>query len=266
MKYILLRYLLAFLFFMSYSPIFCQDENYDTISERLHELNSPESLGDTVLDKYNVETEDSLQGYKQDKEFAYMKFLDSLLRNTKGLKVDTAGADDGYGMNEGSNNKVNRLPVFNMFDNPAVKIFLWIVAFVLLGILIYKLFLGGNIFKRKLRYKKTEAADKNDNDSDPAYYDELILQAVLNKNFRLAIRYSYLQTLFRLSELGVLQFAADKTNYQYVKELAGKPYQNDFESITLNYEYVWYGKFEIAEEVYNRLANNYTSFQQKLKN
>jgi hypothetical protein len=86
----------------------------------------------------------------------------------------------------------------------------------------------------------------------------------MNKNYRLAIRYSYLQTLQKLSGSGLLQFSADKTNYQYVNELHGKPYQNDFAAITLNYEYVWYGKFEIGEDVYNRLFSDYKSFHQKL--
>jgi hypothetical protein len=70
--------------------------------------------------------------------------------------------------------------------------------------------------------------------------------------------------LQKLSGSGLLQFSADKTNYQYVNELHGKPYQNDFAAITLNYEYVWYGKFEIGEDVYNRLFSDYKSFHQKL--
>lgn len=264
MNYIILRYLLLFLLYFSNSIAFCQDENYDSVFERLQELNSPESLGDTVLNKYNVETEDSLQGYKHDKDFAYMKYLDSLLRNTKGLNVDTSGADAGYKRNERSDNKVSKMPVFNIFDNPVVKIFLWFIAVVLIGFLIYKLFFRSNIFNRNRVYKKKELAEKEENVSDPSHYDELISQAVLNKNFRSAIRYGYLQTLFMLADKGLLQFAADKTNYQYVKELAGKPYQNEFAAITLNYEYVWYGNFEIAEDVYNRMAINYRLFQQKI--
>jgi hypothetical protein len=73
-----------------------------------------------------------------------------------------------------------------------------------------------------------------------------------------------LQTLYKLSDGGLLQFSSDKTNYQYVNELGGKPYQNDFAAITLNYEYVWYGKFDISEDVYKRLSGEYRSFHQKI--
>ena len=86
----------------------------------------------------------------------------------------------------------------------------------------------------------------------------------MNKNYRLAVRYSYLQTLQTLAGSGLVQFSADKTNYQYVNELSGKPYQNDFAALTLNYEYVWYGNFDIKEDVYNRLLKEYQSFHQKL--
>ena len=94
--------------------------------------------------------------------------------------------------------------------------------------------------------------------------DRLIAKAVTNKNYRLAIRYRYLQTLQMLAGNRLLQFSVDKTNYQYVNELRGKPYHNDFAAITLNYEYVWYGNFDISEDVYNKLFTEYKTFHQKL--
>lgn len=208
-----------------------------------------------------------MQIYKRDRDFAYMKYLDSLLRKTKDLTVDTFSAGNGSSGSKRqarqNTRRVNLSPV-NIFSNPVVKIVLWIAAIFLIGFIIYKLFLGENFFRRDRAYKNLSDTQKEEDIPDASAYDKLIAQAVTNGNYRLAIRYLYLQTLQKLSGSGILQFSADKTNYQYVTELRGKPYQNDFAAITLNYEYVWYGKFDISEDVYKRLSGEYRSFHQKI--
>ena len=222
----------------------------------------PGSLADTTLNKYEFDTNDSVQVYKNQKEFGYIKYLDSLLRNTKGLTVDTFSAGS-YERPARTGRRAARVPV-NIFGNPVVKIILWVMAVFLIGFLVWKLFLGENFFRRDRRYKNSVGEKEEEELPDASAYERLIAQAVMNKDYRLAIRYLYLQTLKKLTDSGLLQFSADKTNYQYVKELQGKPYQNDFASITLNYDYVWYGKFEIDENLYARLSDNFRSFNQKL--
>ena len=245
-------------------------DNYETDSLEVTagDLIPPESAADTVLNKYEFEKHDLVQAYKKDRDFAYMKYLDSLLRNTKDLQVDTFSVGDASS-SEGREVRQNprriNVPQVNIFSNSIVKIILWILAAFLIGFIIYKLFLGENFFRRSRSYKNMSGTGKEGDDmSDPSAYDKLVAQAVLNKNYRLAIRYLYLQTLQKLSAVGSLQFAADKTNYQYVNELGGTPYQNDFAALTLNYEYVWYGKFDINEDVYKRLSVDYRSFNQKI--
>ena len=110
---------------------------------------------------------------------------------------------------------------------------------------------------------QAEAEQHDEKISDPSGYDRLIGKAVANQNYRLAIRYLYLQTLQILSNHGLIQLSPDKTNYEYVRELSGKLYQDDFSGITLGYEYVWYGKFEIGKDTYQKLSADYKTFQQK---
>ncbi|HEY8690279.1 MAG TPA: LapA family protein [Chitinophagaceae bacterium] len=244
------------------------DRTVDSVAEKTGDLTTAESPVDTAL-KANKFEADSLHDYKQDKDFAYMKYMDSLLRKTKDLSVDTFSVSNSNirRQKKPPKNSEERTPPpnLNFFSMPIVKLILWILAIFLIGFIIYKLFLGENFFRRNRSYKNTSDIQKEEEDiSDPSGYDTLIAQAVMNKNYRLAIRYSYLQALHKLAGSGLLQFAADKTNYQYVNELRGKPYQNDFAAITLNYEYVWYGKFEIDENIYNRLSGEYRSFNQKL--
>lgn len=271
MKIIIKLLIAGSLFLFCNTKLLAQNENsdVDSVAEKTGDLTPPGSLGDTVLSRNKFET-DSMQDYKQDRDFAYMKYLDSLLRQTKDLTVDTFSINNTGSLKRKQNTPQNSerrssAPQLNFFNQPIVKIILWVLAIFLIGFIIYKLFLGENFFRRNRSYKNISDTQKEEEDiSDSSAYDKLISQAVMNKNYRLAIRYSYLQTLQKLSGSGLLQFSADKTNYQYVNELRGKPYQNDFAAITLNYEYVWYGKFEIDEDIYNRLFIEFKSFHQKL--
>jgi hypothetical protein len=269
MKIIIKFFFAAALILVCNAKLVAQDKNtVDSLAEKTGDLTTAESPVDTALKENKFEA-DSLHDYKEDKDFAYMKYLDSLLRKTKDLSVDTFSIGNSNIRRQKKSPQYSqekiRQPRFNFFSAPIVKIVLWILAFFLIGFLIYKLFLGENFFIRNRTYKNRSDTQKEDEDiSDPSGYDTLISQAVKNKNFRLAIRYSYLQALHKLAGSGLVQFSADKTNYQYVSELRGKPYQKEFAAITLNYEYVWYGKFEIDENIYNRLSGEYRSFNQKL--
>ena len=269
---ILTKLLFSVLFFLlcATNLVAQDDDSVDTSDEKNGEFISPASLGDTALNRNNFETDNSVLAYKEDKDFAYLKYLDSLLKKTKGLTVDTFSSNNTGSFkrkNDSSQNAESaraRKPS-NIFSNPIVKVILWVMAIFLIGFLIYKLFLGENFFRRNRAYQKTSATQKEgDMITDPSAYDKMISQAVMNKNYRLAIRYLYLQALQNLSGKGALQFSTDKTNTEYITELRGKPYQNDFAAITLSYEYVWYGKFDISEDTYNRLLREYNSLQQKL--
>lgn len=79
----------------------------------------------------------------------------------------------------------------------------------------------------------------------------------------MAVRYLFLKTLRQLSDRGHLQQSADKTNFQYVQEIPADK-RNDFASLVLNYEYVWYGHLNIVREQYDQLEKKYTSFYNKI--
>lgn len=78
-------------------------------------------------------------------------------------------------------------------------------------------------------------------------FDAAVEEAVHDRNFRLAVRLLYLQTLKRLTDGGYIDYKPDKTNRQYVYELASSPIQDPFERLTRQFEFVWYGDFPIDE-------------------
>lgn len=233
-------------------------------------LSAQDSTGsviDTAVIKSIPEKNDSIKSYKKEKDFGYINYLDSLLRKTKDLTVDTFSIyNTGHQKKQSGNvTRINTSTPNNFLNAPSVKIILWLLAIFFVGFILYKLFLSDFLFRKNIAPKKSFVEEKEEEDvSDISVYDRRILKAEMDKNFRLAIRYFYLQTLQILSGKGSIQLSPDKTNYQYVRELSSMPYQNDFAGITLNYEYVWYGKFEISEEVYQKLRKDFKSLQQKI--
>lgn len=91
-------------------------------------------------------------------------------------------------------------------------------------------------------------------------FDAAIEEAINGRNFRLAVRLLYLQTLKRLTDAGRIQYKSDKTNHQYVLELANSPQQVDFESLTRQFEFIWYGNFPIDETRFQSLQHQFRQF------
>ncbi len=80
---------------------------------------------------------------------------------------------------------------------------------------------------------------------------------------RLAIRYSYMLLLQLLQQKGQIQYRPDKTNYEYYHEL-NETYKKDFRILTRQYEYAWYGNFEVAEDSYRRYMDTFNHLKKTL--
>ncbi|MDQ6844822.1 MAG: DUF4129 domain-containing protein [Bacteroidota bacterium] len=208
--------------------------------------------------------DDSLQKWKHSPDFGYIMYLDSLLKNAKGLKSDTISIDKSTGKRRRSvqpaneNNADNSNNFLNSFP---LKIFFWILAVCFIGYIIYKLFIANGLFtKRNPKLASEPREDEPAGLSEYSEYNGFIHEAESKGDFNLSTRYLYLQTLTRLGDHGLIQFSPDKTNHSYVQELSGKIYQQKFASLTLTYEYVWYGKFEINKMQYQQVKEEFVSF------
>ena len=91
-------------------------------------------------------------------------------------------------------------------------------------------------------------------------FDAAVEEAVGQRNFRLAVRLLYLRTLKHLADAGRIDYKPDKTNRQYVYELAQSPLQRDFEYLTRQFEVVWYGNFSISEAQFSQLRQQFGAF------
>ena len=199
---------------------------------------------DTLKRELRFIVYDSVQAVNADKGFYYKKYMDSLLRATQ-LKVrkprrnvDLRGAD---------------------FFSSVFGVIFWIIAIGLFGYLVYRLFLSNSSFLS--RNRKNIASDiavvEEENANDP---DSLLRNAIKNGNYRLAVRYLYLQSLRRLSEKKFIEINTNKTNYEYVTEIRKHKFANEFASLTLQYEYVWYGEYPVDERLFEQIQNGFTQF------
>lgn len=199
---------------------------------------------DSLRREFRAIQSDSVQAVNSDKGFYYKRYMDSLLRATqlKGQKqrrrVDLSGSD---------------------FFNSIFGIIFWVLAIALFGYLVYRLFLSDSSFLSKNR--KNIASDirvaQEENAGDP---DSLLRNAIRNGNYRLAVRYLYLQSLQRLSEKKFIEINSNKTNYEYVTEVRRHKFANEFASLTLQYEYVWYGEYPVDQTLFEQIQSSFIQF------
>lgn len=93
----------------------------------------------------------------------------------------------------------------------------------------------------------------------------LIKNAENENNYRLAIRYYYLLVLKTLSLKNHIKFEDDKTNSEYLNEIKEKPFSEGFEYTSYLYNYIWYGKFSLNIEQYNKAKSNFLTLLNQVK-
>lgn len=81
---------------------------------------------------------------------------------------------------------------------------------------------------------------------------QLITKAIEAKNYRLAIRYQYINLIKKLKEKEIITWQQQKTNEDYSKEISNIPLKNKFNKLTHLYDFIWFGNFKITENAYQK--------------
>ena len=95
-------------------------------------------------------------------------------------------------------------------------------------------------------------------------FTESITEAITQKNYRLAIRLYYLKALKELTDREMIDWRINKTNRSYVYELNSPTLRPDFEQITLQFEYAWYGDFPVDEVQFIHIKNQFLTFSNSI--
>ncbi|WP_456376207.1 DUF4129 domain-containing protein [Lutibacter sp.] len=86
---------------------------------------------------------------------------------------------------------------------------------------------------------------------------KLITQAIQQKNYRLAVRYYYLNTLKDLENKELITWEQQKTNKDYTKEISQPTIRDSFVNLTRLYDFVWYGNFKINETEFFQVESDF---------
>jgi len=245
LSYQLLILLAGSLFSFNIHAQVSKDTSTVTVVEAPAEEEATTYYPDTLKREFRSIVYDSVQAVNSDKGFYYKRYMDSLLRATQfkvqkpRRRVDLSGSD---------------------FFNSIFGVIFWVLAIGLFGYLVYRLFLSNSSFLSRSRKNIVSdiAVVEEENANDP---DSLIRNAIRNGNYRLAVRYLYLQSLQRLSEKKFIEINSNKTNYEYVMEVRRHKFANEFASLTLQYEYVWYGEYPVDERLFEQIQGSFTQFK-----
>lgn len=95
-------------------------------------------------------------------------------------------------------------------------------------------------------------------------FEKEIQKAIDSANYRLAVRLLYLRTLKDLSLRNLINYTHEKTNSDYLFQLAGTPYYKNFFRLTRDFDYTWYGHFPLSQDSFSIIQNDFSNFKQQL--
>lgn len=196
-------------------------------------------------------SDDSMRALKQDEAFSYMKYIDSFFRHHEYPK-------------EKITRQQEEIEKPGLFANPGLRMLYWLVAFVAVLWIVWRMFFGnGSLFTRN-KQLHAESHKEDDPSTGDFTTEQLIDKAISEGNYRMATRYLYLQTLDTLGHKEMIALAPQKTNYQYMQELSGKADNAMFSKLTLRYEYAWYGDFKLSPAQFYTIHEEFKTFKNSL--
>ncbi len=140
---------------------------------------------------------------------------------------------------------------------------------LLAGILLWVIFKLLNIDTKDLFYRNSASssidfkiAEENIHELD---FDKLIENSVQKKEYRDAVRLTFLYSLKKLSDSNVIHWLPGKTNDDYLKEVNVHASLPRLQELRYYFDYAWYGHFEINQNTYEEVKNSFQELKSKLE-
>lgn len=158
--------------------------------------------------------------------------------------------------------------VFNFLDSVTGKNMLWLLLFIILGYIVWRV-ISGQANSLFVRREKRHFSSENP--------EELNIESLLERDWkvqmevalqsgdkRAAIRFAYLHLLQLMQHQGLISFSPDKTNQTYLSELKDWPQATEFRSLTRQYEWTWYGRYLPDEKQMAAFLENFQHIRQSI--
>lgn len=149
---------------------------------------------------------------------------------------------------------------------------LWGYIAQLLTVVLLIVLIGWGIYRMIQQPPNTRIArdgveitlDNLDHYLDETDLEPFIQRALANKDYAQAVRLYYLRVIQGLSTQGYIQWAREKTNRTYLREMRPHADFAAFQSITRVYERVWYGNAPLREAEFERVSAPFRALADKL--
>lgn len=150
-----------------------------------------------------------------------------------------------------------------------MEVFIRVLPYLLIALglfIIIRLLYKYDVFKSAKSKQKQPSIQLTDDEkivkSDKI--EDYIKQAVDQKDFRMAVRYLYLNALRQLEIWQYIKFTKDKTNNDYIKEVGKTQIVDEFKRLTYFYDFIWYGEYPVDESFYYKLEEEFNDFLNKI--
>lgn len=155
-----------------------------------------------------------------------------------------------------------------LIERESFQTFLWLLI-VCCFVAVLAVYLGNSNVRL---FRRSSASIRNDGEGETALenifeinYQQEIDRAVRDRNYRLATRLLFLRLLKNLSDKNIIRYQQGLTNFDYLAQLHPTRYYPDFARLTRYYEYTWYGQFEVDQERFPVIRNDFDNFDRQLK-
>lgn len=147
---------------------------------------------------------------------------------------------------------------------PLFQTILWIIIITGFVVFLFMYLANSNIslFRRSSVVNANEE-EIEETDIFSIEYQKEIEAAINSGDYRLAVRLLFLQLLRNLSDRNIIQYKSDSTNMDYLLQLRTTNLYSGFAWLARNYEYSWYGHFDIDKEKFDLIKKEFEKFDYK---
>jgi hypothetical protein len=129
----------------------------------------------------------------------------------------------------------------------------------------YLLTLQGNAAAREDIQVEVKTLREAEENPLTANLNALITKLIAEGDYRGAVRAYFLLVLQTLHRNKRIEWKKPKTNFDYVREVSGEPFQAEFSKLTYYFELVWYGQQGVEKSDFIRLEPEFTQLLKALK-
>ena len=148
----------------------------------------------------------------------------------------------------------------NFFQSARVRMIAYILLILLMFYIVYRVIVVNKLY---LFYNSRER--KEDEEDVEVFSDnqiqEKIDSAIAIADYRSAVRYLFIQVLQLLHQKGMIRYQFDATNANYIEQMKPTSHASIFQFLTQVYEYVWYGKFNLSLQQFEKIHASFVSLK-----